>query len=158
MRIEPLSRQAHRLEEVALFLHGEWQAFEPWADTSLIRQRLTMSLSDARFPYTFLALSPDDRLIGTASVRLRELAGETDKHHWLSEVLIRQDVRGQGVGRALIRCCLRYTFSHARAPLYLYTPDQQALYHRLGWHEVGQRHVNGEEVSLMALDWQPPSQ
>jgi len=34
--------------------------------------------------------------------------------------------------------------------LRLYTPDQQKLYERFGWHEVEQSMVDGELVSIMA--------
>ncbi|MBP6121334.1 MULTISPECIES: hypothetical protein [Providencia] len=33
--------------------------------------------------------------------------------------------------------------------LYLYTPDMQVLYRRMGWVDVEQRSVNGEFVTVM---------
>ncbi|WP_369410983.1 N-acetyltransferase [Candidatus Pantoea formicae] len=35
--------------------------------------------------------------------------------------------------------------------LWLYTPDQQALYRRYGWQDVEQREVSHEEVTIMKL-------
>jgi hypothetical protein len=35
--------------------------------------------------------------------------------------------------------------------LYLYTPDQQSLYARLGWAEISTETVNNEVVSIMVL-------
>jgi hypothetical protein len=39
--------------------------------------------------------------------------------------------------------------------LYLYTPDQQSLYARLGWAEVSTETVNHEVVSIMVLSSGP---
>jgi len=39
--------------------------------------------------------------------------------------------------------------------LYLYTPDQQSLYARLGWTEVSTKTVNHEGVSIMVLSSGP---
>lgn len=154
MRIEPLKNHLHRIPELTQLLHEEWKAFLPWAKPSLIRERLTLSSSGQTFPFTVIALSADDDLLGTASVKLRELPADTDKNFWLGEVLIQNEKRGQGIGSALIRACIAYTFTNVDAPLYLYTPDQQALYQKFGWVGVEEKYIDGETVTVMQL--RPP--
>ncbi len=151
MRLEPLANHQHRIDEIAQLLHEEWGYLPPWSSQSLIAERLKTSSSGQPFPLTFIALSTDGRLLGTASVKLRELANHVDKEHWLGEVFVPKELRGQGIGFALIRCCIEYTFNTGSDSLYLYTPDQQSLYRRFGWIDVEETHVNGETVTIMEL-------
>jgi len=48
-----------------------------------------------------------------------------------------------------------YAFARGVQALYLYTPDQQSLYARLGWTEVSTETVNHEVVSIMVLSSGP---
>ena len=143
------------LPELTQMLHEEWKAFLPWSTPSLILERLTLSSSGQTFPFTVIALSAENALLGTASVKLRELPADTDKNYWLGEVLVQNEKRGQGIGSALIRACIDYTFKSVDAPLYLYTPDQQALYQKFGWVGVEEKLIDGEAVTVMEL--RPPN-
>jgi predicted N-acetyltransferase YhbS len=154
MHIEPLSNYPDKINKLTQLLHEEWKDFAPWATHSIILDRLKSSSVGQQFPFTFIALSADKQLIGTASIKLRELPEETDKVYWLGEVLIPKHLRGQGIGSALIRACIDYTFNNVDASLYLYTPDQQVLYKRFGWVDVAEKYINGEKVTIMELNKQ----
>ena len=51
----------------------------------------------------------------------------------------------------IFRACIDYTFNSVDAPLYLYTPDQQALYKKFGWVGVEEKIIDGETVTVMEL-------
>lgn len=59
---------------------------------------------------------------------------------------------GQGVAKALIQRAIARARQQQIAGLWLYTPDQQAYYQRSGWQAVEQRHIAGEEVTVMVLN------
>ena len=59
--------------------------------------------------------------------------------------------RGQGVANALIQKVIAQAKQQETNELWLYTPDQQAYYQRSGWQAVEQRHIAGEEVTVMVL-------
>jgi len=59
--------------------------------------------------------------------------------------------RGQGVAKALIQQAIARARQQQIGELWLYTPDQQAYYQRSGWQVVEQRHIAGEEVTVMVL-------
>lgn len=149
MHLAPLQSHRYLVSEVALLLHAEWGDLPPWSDRAAVERRLVNSSGDAVFPYAFIALAEDGQFAGTASVKLRELEGHSDKEHWLGEVFVRKDMRGRGLGTLLVNEGVRYAFGAGAAALYLYTPDQQALYARLGWHECGEEAVNSEMVTIM---------
>jgi predicted N-acetyltransferase YhbS len=149
MRIEPLADHPHLIATIAKLLHEEWSAFRPWASLRAIEARLLASAQLHHAPFTVVALSALNEFLGTASVKLFELAGHPDKEHWLGEVFIPNTLRGRGIGSALTNECIRRSIDLGIQALYLYTPDQQKLYERFGWHEVEQSMVDGEAVSIM---------
>jgi predicted N-acetyltransferase YhbS len=151
MTIEPLANHPEKIHALAQMLHDEWKAFAPWTTRALIVDRLKSASTSQQFPYTFIALSADDQLLGSASIKIRELPEEADKIYWLGEVLIRKQSRGQGIGSALIRACIDHTFNRVDTSLYLYTPDQQELYKKFGWVHIDEKLINGEKVTIMQL-------
>ncbi|MGL9735972.1 MAG: GNAT family N-acetyltransferase [Symbiopectobacterium sp.] len=59
--------------------------------------------------------------------------------------------RGKGLATALTNGCVALCQQHGIEMLYLYTPDKQALYARMGWQPLEQRQVAGEIVTVMCL-------
>ena len=151
MRIESLTQHRSRITELAQMLHEEWAEFTPWSSISLIEQRLKGASFGHRTPCAFLALSDTDDILGTASIKLLELIDHPEKVHWIGEVFIHKDLRGQGIGSQLIRHCMQYAIVNEIEKLFLYTPDQQSLYQRFGWEAIEDVIVNGEQVSIMVL-------
>ena len=151
MKIQALVQHRARITELAQLLHEEWADFSPWSSIGLIEQRLLAASLDQVAPCAFLALSDTDDILGTASIKLRELSDHPDKMYWIGEVFIRKDLRGQGGGSQLIRHCIQHALANKIEKLFLYTPDQQALYQRFGWHTIEELSVNGERVSVMEL-------
>ena len=154
MRIEFLGNHRRLIAEIAALLNQEWGELPPWASVPAIESRLAGQTNVECAPFTLVALGDHDAFLGTASVKLFELPEHRDKAHWLGEVYVPVRLRGQGVGSALIRACVTECRRLGLPVLYLYTPDQQALYARLGWEELESASVNGESVSIMRLSLQ----
>lgn len=149
MLVAALRSHRYLISEVARLLHEEWGNLPAWSDRQLIERRLLNSSGEAQFPYALVAITDDGQFAGTASIKLRELAGHPDKEHWLGEVFVRKDMRGRELGTLLVGECSRYAFGAGVEALYLYTPDQQGLYGRLGWQHCGEEVVDGELVTIM---------
>ncbi len=149
MRIELLADHRHLITKIAALLHDEWGAFPPWASLLAIEERLAAGSQSYKAPFTLVALSAENDFLGTASIKRFELPAHHDKEHWLGEVFIPKGLRGKGIGSSLIGECIKRSFDLGVQALYLYTPDQQRLYERFGWHEALQTVVNDEPVSIM---------
>ncbi len=149
MQIQLLSTAKHHLLEIAQLLHNDWGTLPPWANLSKVQHTLEKRCSENAFPQCFIAVSDTDELLGTASLKLNELANHPDKTHWIGEVYVKSEQRGKGFGSKLTLAAQAYAFEHGARHLFLYTPDQQALYSKLGWRIVGSEQVNAEHVSLM---------
>lgn len=151
MHIEPLLAHRQRVDELAELLHQEWGAFAQWSNRDAISRRLAERSEPGHHRgIVLLALSPQRQILGTASLTLYELADKPERQYWLSEVFTHPQHRGQGIARSLIARCIEHGRSQGIDELYLYTPDQQALYQKLGWHPLEQRRVAGETVTVMS--------
>ncbi|SME99325.1 GNAT family N-acetyltransferase [Pseudogulbenkiania subflava] len=151
MRIEPLADHRQLIAEIAALLHAEWGDLAPWASRDEIERRFAGQASTGHAPFTLVALADSGELLGTASVKLFELPSHPDKAHWMGEVFIPRALRGRGIGSALVLACITQSRALDLPALYLYTPDQQALYERFGWQEIAREVVNDELVSIMVL-------
>ncbi|ROR11343.1 acetyltransferase (GNAT) family protein [Erwinia sp. JUb26] len=152
MEIFALRQQPDRSEEIARLLYSEWSALANWSSVAKISERLLQRNHADRRSFTLLACHTDGNLMGTASVIEFELDDNPSRRFWLGEVFTPVAWRGKGVGSALVNSCISHAKSNRMDCLWLYTPDQQNLYQRLGWREVEQREVSGEWVSVMVLD------
>ncbi len=105
--------------------------------------------TSAALPYTAVAVTESAELAATGSIKLRELPGHTDMQYWLGEIFVLPEHRNQGLGTRLTDVLAEHAFDHGVKSLFLYTPDQQSLYKKLGWIELSESSVNGEVVTLM---------
>jgi predicted N-acetyltransferase YhbS len=152
MRIEPLAQHRDLIPVVVEQLYAEWHDFAPWSVPAAITERFLNSSSGVTFPYSVVAISDAGEFMGTGSIKLKELPSHPDKRHWLGEVFVPASLRGQGIATSMIEAIVEYSIQQVVPVLYLYTPDQQAFYSRLGWRPCGDDFVNGEPVTLMVRD------
>ncbi|MBH3283999.1 GNAT family N-acetyltransferase [Serratia marcescens] len=150
MHIEPLPTHRRRIDELAELLHQEWGTFAQWSSRETISRRLAERCEHGYQGIVLLALSPQQQILGTASLTLYELADKPERQYWLSEVFTHPQHRGQGIARSMIAHCIEHGLAQGIDELYLYTPDQQALYQKLGWRPLEQRQVAGETVTVMS--------
>ncbi|CAM3942565.1 MULTISPECIES: GNAT family N-acetyltransferase [Rahnella] len=151
LEICSLAENTGHIPAISQLLHEEWSAFENWAEPARISQRLQTRISAGHHEFTLVALADEQGIAGTASVIRYELADRAEREYWLGEVFTCAPVRGKGIGSALVRACVKKARAAGIDALWLYTPDQQALYARLGWQEAEQRELAGEQVTVMML-------
>lgn len=89
--------------------------------------------------------------MATASIIHYELVDIVAREFWLGEVITSAEHRGKGVASALVTRLTDEARQRGISTLWLYTPDQQALYRRFGWQDVEKRVVADEEVTVMKL-------
>lgn len=155
MQIEPLRHHLDLVGEIANTLNQSWGDLPPWSTTDKIRDRLLVGTGDADFPRVLVALGENGTFAATGSVKLHELPSRPAMVHWVGEIFVRPEHRGKGLGSRVTQALSEYAFARGVQELYLYTPDQQSLYARLGWTEVSTKTVNHEVVSIMVLSSGP---
>lgn len=149
MRIRNLLDHPDYLGQTAELLFSEWSHLPSWADEQQIRARLIARNSADNRQFTLVAVDAENTVTAAGSLIRYELDDHPQRIHWLGEIITHPAHRGQGTGTALVERIIALATERNITELWLYTPDKQALYRRLGWEDREQRVVAGESVTLM---------
>ena len=145
--IDYLARHERHLPLVAEWQHGEFGYLNP-ADTLQGRMtRLRSALRTDGLPLCFIAVS-GGRLLGAASIMPSTV---THQHlsPWLSSVFVPAEHRGNGIASALALWAVGEARRLGHEMLYLFTPRNEALYARLGWHTIDSATHRGTLLTIM---------
>lgn len=151
LEICSLAENTEHIPAISQLLNEEWSSFDHWAEPARIGERLRTRISNDTREFTLVAFADKQTIAGTASVIRYELDDHPGREYWLGEVFTCAGMRGKGIGSALVKACIQKAKAAGIDALWLYTPDQQALYARLGWQEAEQREQAGEQVTVMKL-------
>ncbi|KNC05906.1 GCN5 family acetyltransferase [Pantoea sp. RIT-PI-b] len=152
MHISPLAQQPQLFDAVTQMLHREWSDLPNWRDASVIQQRLQARNAEQAKTVTLVATTTAGELMATASIIHYELGDLSEREFWLGEVITASEHRGKGLASALVTQLIAEARLRGITALWLYTPDQQALYRRFGWQDVEQREIANEDVTVMVLN------
>ncbi len=99
----------------------------------------------------------EDQPAGTASIYVHDLETRPDLSPWLAAVYVDPLFRRQGIGSALVQAIEREACRLQIARLYLFTPDQEPFYTRLGWSLLERQEYWNESVVVMTKAMDPRS-
>ena len=151
MRIEYLADHPDRLETLARWHHEEWCHLNP-GDTIEQRQaRMCAHLAKRQIPTTFVAFD-GEMLLGSACLLADDMHQYRDLTPWLASVFVAAEHRGGGVGSALVGRVVEEAQALGVETLYLYTPDRERFYARMGWSVLERTEYMGVKVVIMSLE------
>jgi predicted N-acetyltransferase YhbS len=140
--------------EQCLPLIAEWQlaAFGYLYPTDTLADRMTRlagSLSTGALPLALVALSNEGEPVGSASL---QAVNVTHDHlsPWLSSVVVPSCYRGQGIASALALWAVKEARRLCLPKVYVLTPDNEALYARLGWERFDVTTHRGTRLTVMS--------
>ncbi|QZN97256.1 GNAT family N-acetyltransferase [Symbiopectobacterium purcellii] len=151
MDIHDLHDNPARIAGVAALLYAEWSAFPRWSSTPAIESAIRQRGVATTRAFSLGMFAHDGHAVATASIIRYELDDCPEREYWLGEVVTAPSQRGKGLATALVNACVARCQQQGIEMLYLYTPDKHALYARMGWQPLEQRHVAGESVTVMCL-------
>jgi GNAT superfamily N-acetyltransferase len=138
------------IPELAKYAYDEWRPLfdgrgENYEDVlDSYRERANID----SLPLALIALH-DDKLIGTASLKVHDLYIRPELTPWLGGVFVIPRWRGRGIATRLIERAIEESQRLRLSELYLWTPFAKALYERLGWSEIERLKYCGYEISVM---------
>ncbi|NYS78860.1 MULTISPECIES: GNAT family N-acetyltransferase [Halomonadaceae] len=147
--IQRLNADAPSAEIVACWTFEAWGHLHPGLTKEQAIARLKAECGHAGVPTIFVALS-EETPVGTASLIVDDMSIRRDLTPWLASVFVVPEWRGQGIASALVHRVEVEAAENGIERFYLYTPDQQALYRRLGWQDVESLEYRGENVTVMS--------
>ncbi|MFG6178897.1 GNAT family N-acetyltransferase [Halomonas sp. THAF12] len=141
---------------LAGWTHAEWGHLNPGQDLAAAIAHFRADCGPAGVPSVF-AVMDDERPVGMASLVVDDMSDRRELTPWLASVYVLPEWRGRGIASRLVRRVEEEAWAHGVERFYLYTPDQQALYRRLGWRDVEEREYRGEAVTIMRRDVSAPT-
>ena len=149
-KILNLRDKAELLEMLAQWHQQQWSTLNPGETLEQRIIRMQPFLNDELIPSTYIAF--DDILFGSAAIVESDMDSRPCLSPWLASVFVKPEYRNRGIGSALVRHVMQQAKLSDIEKLYLYTPDREAFYLRLGWKRIDTEHYHGHEVVIMVAD------
>jgi len=149
VEIANLCNYPQHLTTLAQWHFDQWSAYYPDQTLQDFIDDLQASLCGNLIPQTFIALQ-NGQLAGSASLLADDLDCRPMLGPWLASVFVHPDFRQQGLATRLIKAVEDHAEQSKINTLYLFTPDQQAWYQRLGWAPHEDITLNERMITVMA--------
>ncbi|WP_108446693.1 GNAT family N-acetyltransferase [Halomonas denitrificans] len=151
LRLARIAPSSPHVATLAGWAHAEWGHLHPGRGLAAAVEAFRDECGPAGVPSVFAALA-GERPVGMASLVVDDMSDRPELTPWLASVYVLPERRGRGLASTLVRRVEEEARAHGIARCFLYTPDQQALYRRLGWREREARDYGGEAVTIMQRD------
>jgi N-acetylglutamate synthase-like GNAT family acetyltransferase len=148
LQIRPLREHPDAIPGIARWRFDQWGHEIPGSSLDTFTQSLIKGLEDDGLPQTWIVLSAG-RVVGVASLAEHDMHTRQDLSPWLVGVYVNQADRGHGVGSALVSYVMERAAKMGIETLWLFTPDQEHFYQRLGWQSVERTRYRGHDVVVM---------
>jgi GNAT superfamily N-acetyltransferase len=132
LAISYLADYPEYLSTVSAWVFEEWGGHMPGLTLEDLSTVFRGHLNRDRIPLTLIALL-DGQPAGTASIYVHDLDIRPDLSPWLAAVYVAPLYRKQGIGSELVKAVESVAQKLQIERLYLFTPDQEPFYSRLGW-------------------------
>ena len=151
MEIIPLKKRVKFIPTLAGWHYGQWAYLNPESSVEHRISSLKDELHADGIPVTYVAVSKDT-LLGSASLVPHDMHTRMDLSPWLASVFVAPEHRNRGVGSALIDHVAKEAGKLGYQTIYLFTPDREAFYKRLGWTFFERTEYRGHPVPIMMLN------
>jgi GNAT superfamily N-acetyltransferase len=149
VRIDYLYDHRDFVPTVARWIYGEWSDIIDSPSEADFVEHVDRRMRRREIPTTFVAFC-EDRPVGSCSLLETDLKTRMDLSPWLAEVFVLPAYRRRGIGRALVERAVEEATALGLEALYLFTPDREGFYARLGWSVVGPAELCGQDIVIMS--------
>lgn len=151
MIIQNIKDCPENMKAIAEWHHAEWAKYNP-GQTLDDRIKLYNDFLENNFLPTMLVGIVNDEVVGTACVLDHDMDIYPELFPWLASVFVHPNHRGKGYATHLVNEVVSETKKKGYKEMYLYTPDQQSLYSKIGWTILEDLNYMSEDVSIMKMD------
>lgn len=148
MHIAYIKDHQDMLPVVAQWLFDEWSDLCPGSTVKTFLEQLQENCHDNQVPLTLIALRDGD-VVGTASLIEYDMDTRRDLSPWLASVYVIPEQRGQGIGTKLVQAIVAKATEIGISKLYLFTPDKEHFYQKLGWQRLEYTEYRERDVVIM---------
>lgn len=152
IQIDYLANHPEHIPTVAQWHHNEWGHLSPNITMPARIERLHSHGARSGIPTTFVALA-GDQPVGSASLVTSDMSIREELTPWLAAVYVTPTFRNAGIGSMLVLRVMKEARELGVRVLYLYTPDRQSFYARLGWREREICDYRGLKMTVMQYEF-----
>lgn len=146
-----LTNDEREISAVANWIYNEWGHLIKGRTLETAHEKVRQSLSGADMPTTIICFI-GEKPVGTAGIDTADMGTHPELTPWMVSVYVEPEYRKRGIGSALCKRIAEEFNRRGIETAYLFTPDQEKLYERLGWKVFLREEYRGEQVSIMRLD------
>jgi GNAT superfamily N-acetyltransferase len=150
MRIDYLEAHPDFIPILSQWHHEQWSYLNPSRTVEDRIKEFKQETTGKGIPVTFVAMS-ENVLLGSSSIVANDMDTRMDLSPWLASVYVAPQHREQGVGSALVRRTVEEAKKLEIETFYLFTPDREKFYKRLGWTVLEVSEYRGENNVIMKL-------
>lgn len=147
IKILNLKEIPEHLTTLAQWHHKQWSYLNPGESIDQRITRMQMCLNDDLIPSTFIA--KEQELLGSATLVKHDMETKQQLSPWLASVYVAPSHRCRGIGTQLVLYVMRQAKLAGLDTMYLFTPDKESFYHKLGWRLVCKEQYHGHKVAVM---------
>jgi GNAT superfamily N-acetyltransferase len=152
--IDYLTNQLSFIPTLADWHHHQFRHLSPGSTVERCISKLSAQPGGRKIPTTVVAVEGGQPL-GSASLVAQDMAIRPDYSPWLASVFVAPEFRRRGIGSALVGRIVEEARALGVRRLFLYTPDKESFYTRLGWRTLEWVDYRHHHVAVMAIDIRP---
>ena len=149
MSLDLLVNQIHLIPVIARLKYDEFAYMVPGKNVEQFEDGLRTHLNHTELPLTYVRVNELQEFIGTFSLRLHDLDSHRHLTPWLASVVVSPDQRRQWIGEYLVREAEKKAAEMGIKTLYLFTPNKEAWYQKLGWQTIEKSFLNTIPITIM---------
>jgi len=149
MRIEYLADYDALVPQLAQWHFAEWGYLQPQETLDGRTARLRACCGHNEIPTVVVGLLGNS-LCGSAMLVAHDMESRPELTPWLAGLYVAPEYRHKGYGSTLIERIVQEAAALKIKTLYLYTPDAEQYYSRLGWSLIERCQYRGANVSVMS--------
>ena len=149
LKILNLKDEPEHLATLADWHQREWSCLNPGEDITMRIERMQSFLNNEFIPSTYIA--KQDELLGSAAIVSNDKDTRPQLSPWLASVFVAENHRAMGIGSKLILHVMAQAKREGIKTLYLFTPDNENFYKKLGWKNLADERYHGQQVSVMFI-------
>lgn len=148
MKFDILANNPDLIQRIAELKFSEFSYLVPGKTLDDFVRGLWEHCNDKTFPITYVALEGKD-FLGTFSLRKCDLNSHSYLSPWIGSVLVPTEKRNQGIGALLVKEAENIAIEMGQDFLYLFTPNKESWYAKLGWVIIEQSFLNNISITIM---------
>jgi GNAT superfamily N-acetyltransferase len=148
MNIAYLADHKEVIPILARWFYEEWTYLYPDRTLTDVERLIGERANANKIPVALVAFDGQE-LLGTVCLKVHDMDTRLDLTPWLAGLYVKAPRRRQGIGTALVSAIEKKAHELGIERLYLYTPESEVFYSRLGWQIKERTEYHGYSVTLM---------